>query len=334
MICRNCGSYNPDSNFFCGKCGTSFEAGGSGSAKEAFSSEKSAAASPSLSPENKEIEQDDDAQIPQEELPLEKYCVYCKFKDKLLPSGDSYCSVCEQKSIGYQIAKPDVAAEESEKEPKVKIQSEVFIPQGRRTSRLRARMRERESAHLFYEKVPKKTIAAFIALLLVAGVVFYVFRWQENQRKAEASKRYLQASDKLIKDYNKVVKKIGEIGNEVYLPDAGTFDERREKALTEIDALTAKARTDYETAKETKTGNEDLEPLKADIVKAYGALLRVDLPELEDFARTVDVSIIRAMMEGSFSRSSFNGAVGISEEASSAIEGAIELWHNEENKLQ
>jgi hypothetical protein len=333
MICRNCGSYNPDGNFFCGKCGGSLQAKESASGEEARSSEKDEVTPPPLSSESNEVEPGDDEQIPQEELPWEKYCIYCKFKDKLLPSGDSYCSVCEQKAIESQAVKPDVAVGGSDEEPKVKIQSEVFIPDGRRTSRLKARMRERESARLFYEKVPKTAIAVFIVLLLAALIVYYVLGWQENERKAEAGKKYLKVSDRLIKDYNKAVRKVGEIGSEVYLPDAGTFDERRENALAEIRTLKEEVKADYDTAKETKTGNEDLEPLKDDIVKAYGALLRVDLPELEDFTRTVDVTIIRAMMEGSFSRSSFNGAVSISEEASSAIKDAIELWHKEENKL-
>lgn len=332
MICKNCGSYNPDSNFFCGRCGNSLQAREDDSR---ISNDSDAAVQvrsvPSEILESKAGEPAfNDAQ--DQEEPWKKYCVYCQFKDKLLPSGDSYCSVCELKAEDVSPPKPAEEIQATEEEPG-KTGSEFLIPQGRRTSRLKARMREREAARAFYAKAPKTTIAAIGILFLVGAIVFYALRFQQNRQRQEASQKYLKTSETLIRDYNKVVRKIGQIGNEVYLPDAGTFEERRAKALADIDALIKETKEKYELAEETETGNPELEVLKSNLVGAYGNLLKIDIPELEDFVRTVDFTIIKAMMEGSFSKSSFDVAVGISREASAAMEEAIEQWHEEENEL-
>lgn len=334
MICKNCGSYNPDSNSFCGKCGKAVQSNENDPEIVSGSPENDqldpASPEPSAAKTNESLDQPSEVR---EEQPWEKYCIYCQFKDKLLPSGDSYCSVCEQRTIASPRPEAEVASESlAEEEPK-KTKPDFFIPQGRRTSRLQARMRERRSSRLFYEKVSKTTIAALAAFFLIGSAFLYLSRLNEKTKRAEAASKYLKTSDRLIRDFNGVVEKIGEIGNEVYLPDAGTFEERREKALAEIEVLRKLIEEKYETAKETETGHPDLEPLKKNLAKAYQGLLQVDLPELEDFARTVDITIIRAMMEGNFSKSSFNMAVGISKEASLSMEEAIELWHKKKNKL-
>ncbi len=307
MNCPKCGSKNPEDNLFCGKCGASL-------------SSKSES---------------------QPKLPWKRYCNYCQFKEENLPNGSSYCSWCYEEAFqNPNLQKPPfLTDEESTQSKKASLKTSLSV-RGRpsfaqKASRLeRTLFRKKEK--ISWKSYIKENLGLFLFFLLIIFIfaifLFYSLKIESSKNLKEA-REYLEFTDRAIKAYPEIVRDMGSIANQVYLPGKGDFESRREDALKKIEDLKEKVKKNYNLLKKSKPKKKELKSLKENLSLAYKILLQTDLPELEEFIRTIDTNLISSMMKGELSQAPFIRAISISKDASSHLDKAIEIWYEEKDLI-
>ncbi len=232
-----------------------------------------------------------------------KYCVYCQFKNKPRPDGTSYCQGCEG-------------------EPLDRISSQV-----KNSSSFESVLTEdfkRTRRKIFSAQLNWPLMFLFFTLIVFAITVL-AFRWLSFSRlPSEKEKEYLKFADHCIDDYDVIVKRMGEIGNQVFRPEEAGFEERKMKALKDFEQLNDNVERVYRELK-SRSAPARFKDFRERLLSVYKIIYTRELPELKEFVTVVDHSIVVSMMKGDLNRSPFEKAVLVGDDVSKKMDEVIRL---------
>lgn len=231
------------------------------------------------------------------------YCIYCQFKNKSKPDGTSYCDGCEGKPL-----------EAASLQMKDSLSLESSSVKGSNILRRR-----------FFSAQIRWPLMFFIFTLLAFAIAVLTFRWLSfSQTPSEKEKEYLDFADRCIDDYDIVVKRMGEIGNQVFRPEEAGFEERKINALKEFEKLNSDVEKVYRELR-SRSAPTRFADFKKKLLWVYKIIYKRELPELKEFVTVVDHSIVVSMMKGDLNRSPFEKAVLVGEDVSKKMDEVIRL---------
>ncbi len=232
-----------------------------------------------------------------------KYCIYCQFKNKSKPDGTSYCDGCEGEPLeaaSLQIRDP-LSLDSSSIKGSNKTRKKIFSAQIR------------------------WPLIFFFFTLLVFAIAVLSFRWLSfSQTPSAKEKEYLNFADRCIDDYDVIVRRMGEIGNQVFRPEEAGFEERKTNALRELEKLNSEVEKVYRELR-SRSAPAGFGDFKEKLLWVYKIIYTKELPELKEFVTVVDHSIVVSMMKGDLNRSPFEKAVLVGEDVSKKMDEVIRL---------
>ncbi len=241
--------------------------------------------------------------LPRKKDDWRSYCIYCHFKDKSRPDGTSYCDGCEGEPLKLEQSEAGGSTSFSDS-------PSVFW---------------KKTRHRFFSPRIYWPLMFFFLALLLFATVFFSFRWLSfSQTPGEKEREYLEFADRCLDDYDVIVEKMGEIGNQVFRPEEAGFEQRKAQALKEYEALESEVERVYRDLK-SRPAPERFRDLKKKLLDVYKIIYTRELPELKEFITVVDHSIVVSMMKGDLSRSPFEKAVLVEEDISKKMEEIVRL---------
>lgn len=230
-----------------------------------------------------------------------KYCIYCQFKNKSKPDGTNYCDGCEGEPLESTSLKTGVSASQD-------------LTRGRIKTRRRFL-----SSQIYWP------LTFFVFTLVAFAVVALTFRWFTfSQTPSQREREYLDFADRCIDDYDVIVRRMGEIGNQVFRPEEAGFEERKVSALKDFEKLNSDVEAVYRELK-SRPAPARFSDFREKLLGVYKIIYTRELPELKEFVTVVDHSIVVSMMKGDLSRSPFEKAVLVGEDVSKKMDEVIRL---------